>query len=343
MLYSFGILIICFIYLYFLNYILIKNNFCLDTILIHEKHKILLQLNQKTPLSGSIYFIPIFFLLIFFQDQYFFLACLLFLCIGLLSDLKIMDSPSLRLFFQFIIVFLFLFLNQDLNIDTRIGFLNELINHEYLRLITITFFFLVLINGYNFIDGVNTLASLNFLIVLIFLYFLSNDFGFIEYKNLIKFLILPLIIFIFFNFFGKNFLGDGAVYGLSFFIAVIIIEISMLNEKISPYFIANLLLYPAFENLFSIIRRVSLNKKNYLADNNHLHQLLFKFLKNKNIINKKFLLSSLTGIIINLYFSIIYFIGYLNYSDTKHQIFLIVFNILSYLTIYFFLRNKSND
>ena len=55
----------------------------------------------------------------------------------------------------------------------------------------------------------------------------------------------------------------------------------MLNEKISPYFIANLLLYPAFENLFSIIRRVSLNKKNYLADNNHLHQLLFKYLKKK--------------------------------------------------------------
>ena len=93
-------------------------------------------------------------------------------------------------------MFLYLFLNQDLNIDTRIGFLNEIINHEYLRLITITFF-LVLINGYNFIDGVNTLASLNFLIVLIFLYLLSNDFGFIEYKNLIKFLILPIIIFVF--------------------------------------------------------------------------------------------------------------------------------------------------
>ena len=61
MIYSLGSLIVCFIYLYFLNFILIKNNFCLDTVLIHEKHKLLLQLNSKTPLSGSFYFIPIFF------------------------------------------------------------------------------------------------------------------------------------------------------------------------------------------------------------------------------------------------------------------------------------------
>ena len=264
------------------------------------------------------------------------------MCIGLLSDLKIIDSPALRLFFQFIIVFLFLILNQNLKIDTRVDLLNEFINQKYLRLILITFFFLVLINGYNFIDGVNNLASLNFLVVLIFLYLISDDLNFIEYKNLIKFLILSLVPFIFFNFFGKSFLGDGAVYGLSFFIAVIIIELSMLNEKISPYFIANLLLYPAFENLFSIIRRISLNKKNYLADNYHLHQLLFKYLKNKNLIKKKFLLSSLTGIIINIYLVIIYFIGYLNYSDTKQQLFLIVFNIFSYLTTYYFLK-KLND
>ena len=34
----------------------------------------------------------------------------------------------------------------------------------------VSFFFLVLVNGYNFIDGVNNLSSLNFLIILIFIY-----------------------------------------------------------------------------------------------------------------------------------------------------------------------------
>ena len=67
-------------------------------------------------------------------------------------------------------------------------------------------------------------------------------------------------VFVLFNFLEKNFLGDGGVYGLSFFIGFIIIQLSFFDEKISPYFLANLLWYPAFENLFSIIRR-SLDKK----------------------------------------------------------------------------------
>ena len=60
------------------------------------------------------------------------------------------------------------------------------------------------------------------------------------------------------------------------------IELSQLSDKISPYFIANLLWYPAFENLFSIIRRILSSKKNYIADNHHLHQLLYSYLNKKN-------------------------------------------------------------
>ena len=89
-----------------------------------------------------------------------------------------------------------------------------------------------------------------------------------------------------FNFFGKNFLGDGGVYLLSFFLSIIIIYISMFSEQISPYYIANLLWYPAFENLFSIFRRTIYKKKNYKADNDHLHQLIFKYFKRKNYIKK---------------------------------------------------------
>ena len=56
----------------------------------------------------------------------------------------------------------------------------------------------------------------------------------------------------------------------------------MFSEQISPYYIANLLWYPAFENLFSIFRRTIYKKKNYKADNDHLHQLIFKYFKKKN-------------------------------------------------------------
>ena len=55
------------------------------------------------------------------------------------------------------------------------------------------------------------------------------------------------------------------------------INLVNLSEKISPYFIACLLWYPAYECLFSIIRKRL--KKNFLtkADNKHLHHLIFIF------------------------------------------------------------------
>ncbi len=281
--------------------------------------------------------------MVFFNNKLLFFISLLFFLVGLLSDLKITSSPKLRLLYQFIILILFLFFNQQIQIDTRIEKLNEIINHQYLRFFFISFFFLVLVNGFNFIDGVNNLSSLNFLIILLFLFLLSKEHNVLEMNKLIFYLILSLSVFVIFNFFGKNFLGDGAVYGLSFLIGTLVIELSIINYSISPYFIANLLLYPAFENLFSIVRRTLLDKKNYIADNNHLHQLIFKYFQKKKIIKKKYLLSSFVGIIINFYLSIIYFLGFLDYSDTTHQMYLIIFNIFSYLTIYYLVKKKIDD
>ena len=343
MLFELKILIICLVFLYLINYFQKKYNFCLDAPSSKESHKILLKLNKKVPLSGSFYFIPFIFFLTYQDNINLFITCLLFFCIGLLSDLKITNSPKKRLLIQFFLLVFFLFFNNDFRIDTRIEILNLLMSHEILRIIIISFFFLVLINGFNFIDGVNSLSSLNILIVLFFLYFLSKDIDATEIQNLVHILLISLSVFVIFNFFGKNFLGDGGVYSLSFFLGVIVIQLSILSEQISPYYIANLLWYPAFENLFSIVRRIISNKKNYLADNNHLHQLLFKFFHKKNIFKKKYLLSSFIGILINFYLFLFYLIGFEDYSDTKRQLFLILINTLIYLFIYYLLQKKIND
>ena len=47
--------------------------------------------------------------------------------------------------------------------------------------------------------------------------------------------------------------------------------------------IANLLWYPAFENLFTIQETLITKSKNYLPDNEHLHQIFLNFLIKKNI------------------------------------------------------------
>lgn len=342
MTYSFSILLVGLIYLSFLNYLFKKKNFLIDKISNKEKHKKLLSLDSNVPLSGSFYFFPFIFFLFYQTSNLFLITCGLFFCIGLLSDLKITDSPKTRLLIQSLLLLLFIYFTKDIEIDTRIELLNNLMNYEFFRVFIISFFFLVLINGFNFIDGANNLCSLNFLIILIFIMFISKDIDNFYIENVSFFLIFSMAVFVLFNFFGKNFLGDGGVYGFSFLIGFIIIQLSSFDDKISPYFLANLLWYPAFENLFSIIRRTTNKKKNYIADNYHIHHLIFKYFNNKKLFKKKYLLSSMVGIAINCYLLIFYIIGFVDYSDTKRQVFLILTNIIIYLMLYFKLK-KIND
>tara|TARA_B100000035_G_C20920472_1_gene518267 strand:- start:236 stop:724 length:489 start_codon:yes stop_codon:yes gene_type:complete len=159
-------------------------------------------------------------------------------------------------------------------------------------------------------------------------------------NNELIILIIALLIFVIFNFFGKNFLGDGAVYGLSFLLGYILLKVSLIDNSISPYFVANLLWYPAFENLFSILRRSFFKTNNYLPDNDHLHQLIFKFLKKKDISKKNFLLSSLVGLSINSVLLLSYLIGINFYYHTMIQVVLIIFGIFLYLVSYFLLKKK---
>ena len=340
--YNLFIITILFAYLYLINFFSKKYDVFIDKPSQLEKHKLLLtQKNDQTPLSGFFYFIPFVFIILIEADLLTFTVCIAFFILGFLSDIKVAKSPKLRLLIQFILLTIYLYFNSQIIIDTRIDILSDLMNNNIFRIFITSFFFLVLINGYNFIDGVNNLSSLNFLIVIFFLCLVSNDLKIEFYNSKIELLIMSLIVFVLFNFFGKNYLGDGAVYGLSFLIGYMALNISLLDIKISPYFIANLLWYPAFENLFSIIRRSFYKKKNYLPDNYHLHQMIYKYLKDKNFIKKNFLLSSLSGILINSYLFIISVIAFNFYSHSDTQITLLFINMFFYIFVYRFLIRYS--
>ena len=62
-------------------------------------------------------------------------------------------------------------------------------------------------------------------------------------------------------------------------------------------------------------------------------------LKVKNLLKKNIYLSSIIGIIINIYLFLIYIIGYTDYSDTKLQLILIFSNTFIYLFVYLILKN----
>ncbi len=324
-------------FLLIINFILKKFSLSLDKISSGENHKSLLRSDNSTPLSGTYFFLPIILFLFYQIDIILVIFCSLIFLLGLLSDIKIVSSYKLRLISQFLLLSFLFFISKEFVIITRISFLDNLMNYELTRILVCVFFFMVLINGFNFIDGANCLCSLNLLIITIFIFLLIHNLN-INYE--VKILVLSLIIFLLFNFFGKNFLGDGGAYGLSFLVGYILVKIVITNDTVSPYFVANLLWYPAFENLFSILRRNFYNRNNYLPDNYHLHQLIFKYLKIKKFTNKNFLLSSIVGIIINLVLIIFFYIGYIFYNHTITQIFLILSGIFLYLIIYYVLSYK---
>jgi hypothetical protein len=98
-----------------------------------------------------------------------------------------------------------------------------------------------------------------------------------------------------------------------------------------------ILWYPAYENLFSIIRKLIFKKSPSNPDNEHLHQLIYIFLK-KNIKKNNFFSNSLTGILICIY-NLIYFNLIFNYfSNTKVLVFSILFNVTLYNITFVFLN-----
>ena len=94
----------------------------------------------------------------------------------------------------------------------------------------------------------------------------------------------------------------------------------------------NLLWYPAYETLFSIIRKVSVKKSPLSPDNMHLHQLIYLFIKNK--INNVNYANSFSGLFINSYNLLIFYFAFKNYSNTKYQLVLVLLSIIIYSTLY---------
>ena len=323
------------VFIYLLNSYIIKNKYLLN--FSGEAHQSFLG-TKKAPLSGGIFLI-LFLSIIFIEKDIIIYIFLIFIFIlGLFSDLKILSLPSRRLFYQFILIILFVYFSDINSILTRVIFIDYALQNYYISIFFTSFCLIILVNGTNFIDGLNGLVLTYYLIVTALLYKLNlltginlNDFNVLYFSYL-------LFIMIIFNLFNKFYLGDSGAYLLGLLIGYILIKIHNYNPNISPFFVVLLLWYPCFENLFSVIRKFRLGKSPVFPDNRHFHQLLFYFLK------KKFKFSNLvcnncSSIIINFYNFFILFFGSYNIYNTQLLIILILINILFYTIIYLKLLN----
>ncbi len=256
--------------------------------------------------------------------------------IGLMSDLKKINSVSLRFLLQCALVLFFVnFINIKINY-TRIDIFDQWLNISLINIFFVSFCLLVLKNGSNFIDGINGIAIGYFLIIFLTIFLNLHYF---EYdKILVENLIIIFFTILLLNLHGSLYLGDSGSYTIGLFTGVFLIDFASYNNSISPYFIILLLWYPCFELLFSIIRRLLKKIKTYQPDTTHLHHLIYKKIKIYYKIKSDSICHLITMLIINFYNLFCFFISTeFIYSSTVLLI-IFVINIFVYVIFYNFLK-----
>ena len=205
-----------------------------------EKHQLFVG-KKNIQLSGGIIIVLTFLLIKKLNIEFYHLFLFTIFLIGFLSDLKIITSPRVRFFLQVFSIFLFvIFFNFEIS-QVRIFFIDYLLEYQFFSYFFVIFCLLIIVNGTNFIDGLNGLVLGYFISILIIVYNLKL----FENLNVTQFEILYFIELLFFlllfNFFNKLYIGDGGSYLLGFGFGIYLITIYESNAHMSPFFIVLLL------------------------------------------------------------------------------------------------------
>jgi UDP-GlcNAc:undecaprenyl-phosphate/decaprenyl-phosphate GlcNAc-1-phosphate transferase len=242
--------------------------------------------NTKATKTGGIaIFITLFIFTFFYylnQVQIFDFSLLIPLgimfIVGVYDDFYNADF-KLKFFLQIIVAKILI--DQGLVIDNFHGVfgLNE-IPRLASQVFTI-FVFLVIVNAFNFIDGIDGLAITETIKVILLVELFSNESTpFLSLCLIIIFSLLPLY---YFNFKKENkvFLGDAGSLFLGTIISILLFYVLGPDYKFKPEFQVNkavfsmgLIIYPLFDLLRVFIIRLSHKKSPFLPDQNHIHHLL---------------------------------------------------------------------
>ena len=296
---------------------------------------------KNVPLLGGLFLIiPI--LLINYDNAFYFLSISLIFLIGFFSDRKILISPKKRFLFQIALIFFSVFFLKLEILSSRINYFDYLLQFNIFNVFFTSFCLLILLNGSNFIDGLNGLLLVYMTFIIIILVKLNLISELVLDKNLIKYLIIFLVVISLLNFCNLLMLGDAGAYILSFFVGYLIITCHKENPNISPYFFISIIWYPCYENLFSIIRKLKYKFSPLNPDNQHLHQLLYSFIK-KNFFSNKLIANNASSLLINTINLIVIYVSSIKPYSSIYQITLIIISLIIYTLIFVFLKNKNKN
>jgi len=133
-------------------------------------------------------------------------------------------------------------------------------------------------NAVNIIDGFNGLASVVTIFMLVSLAYVAMQVGDVFVVVAALMVAGATAGFLIWNYpVGLIFLGDGGAYFIGFMLGELALLLVMRNPQVSTWYAALLLIYPAFETLFSAYRRMFLRGQSpAMPDGIHLHSLIFR-------------------------------------------------------------------
>ncbi len=133
-------------------------------------------------------------------------------------------------------------------------------------------------NAFNIIDGYNGLSSMVAIIILCGLTYVAFQVGDNQIMIAALALIGAILGFLVWNYpRGLIFLGDGGAYLIGFWIAELSVLLTARHSEVSKWFPLLLCIYPIYETLFTIYRRLILKRSHPgMPDASHLHQLIYR-------------------------------------------------------------------
>lgn len=246
-----------------------------------------------------------------FESIYFnlILTYSLLICLAGFLDDKLQLNPITKLILQ---VFPIIYLIEQNIFLTNLGNYNNLgiLELGTLAKLFTLFSCLLLVNAFNYSDGLDGLLSGIYIVIILFFFIFL-----LYFKSIIKLdfliILIPIFLFVFFNLTNnrafKLFLGDSGSNLLGFVISFISILL-YLEFNLHPAIIIWPLAYIVYEFLTVNILRIMRSKKIFQPSNDHFHYELGKFLKLNNfyivtiIIFINIVLASF-GIMIEVFFS----------------------------------------
>ncbi len=217
--------------------------------------------HSKVTIRGGGIIFPIFMLFYFLfsgiQCPYFLSGVLLVAIVSFWDDMHTI-SARIRFFTQILAAVLMLL---------------ELGAYNYPLLFLLIPFIVGILNGYNFMDGINGLTGLYSLIIAGTLLFISINQPVPELRELYIYVTVALLAFLFYNFRtkAKCFAGDIGSISIAFIMVYAIVKTIIITGQMEY---ALFLLVYGIDVSFTIIQRLWLKQNIFEAHRMHLYQLL---------------------------------------------------------------------